>query len=366
MSDAAATAWYEHAGDYVVRFERAFAKYVGRRFAISLPSGTSGIHLSLAALGIGRGDEVIVPEVTWIASAAPVSYVGAKVVFADIDPVTWCLSTESFEQNITSRTRAVIPVDLYGSMPDMSPLLAVADKHGIAVIEDAAEALGSSYDGRMAGSFGTTSVFSFHGSKTITTGEGGMVVTDDEHLYGRMLVLRDHGREPGDFTFNNEEVAFKYKMSALQAALGLAQLERVEELVGRKRKIFSWYEHGLRGLPGVTLNAEPPGIYNSYWMSTIVLEPSLGVTKEYLGAVLAPRGIDTRPFFRPLSALSAYRHAPDRTRARRSNRVSYALSPYGLNLPSALRLRKRDVERITVALKAVLPAQWSARRARSG
>jgi perosamine synthetase len=249
------------------------------RHAISLPSCTSAIHLSLAALQIGPGDEVVVPDVTWIASAAPITYVGAVPVFADIDPFTWCLDPHSFAACITPRTRAVIPVDLYGGMPDMEAINRIAGDRGIAVIEDAAQAIGSGYRGRRAGAFGDAGVFSFHGSKTLTTGEGGMMVTDRDDLYERARVLSDHGRPPGDRIFMNSEVAFKYKMSSTQAALGLAQLERIDELIARKRQIFHWYRDELMDLAGVTLNREPNGSVNSYWMVTIILDTALGLDK---------------------------------------------------------------------------------------
>jgi perosamine synthetase len=280
VAEATAGDWYQNAGRFNARFERAFADYVGARHAISLPSCTSAIHLSLAALGIGPGHEVVVSDVTWIASAAPVAYVGAMPVFADIDPLTWCLDPQSFAARITPRTRAVIPIDLYGGMPDMDAIRGIASDHCIAVIEDAAAAIGSQYRGRRAGAFGDTGVFSFHGSKTLTTGEGGMLVTDRDDLYERALVLRDHGRLPGDRVFMNGEVAFKYKMSALQAALGLAQLERIDELVARKRQVFAWYRDEIGGLPGVTLNHEPNDVFNSYNVVTIVLDPPRQSLKE--------------------------------------------------------------------------------------
>ena len=257
VAEAARTAWYSSAGEYQRRFEDAFAEYVGRKYAVSLPSCTSALHLSLVALGIGTGDEVIVPDATWIGSSAAISYVGASPVFADVDRDTWCLDAVSLANAITERTRAVIVVDLYGGMPDMDALLKIAADRGVAVVEDAAEATGSEYHGRRAGSFGATGVFSFHGSKTLTTGEGGMLVTDDHSIYERVGVLRDHGRQPGDTGFFNGEVAFKYKMSGLQAAFGLAQLERVDELVSMKRQIFQWYEDRLAGVEGIQLNAEP-------------------------------------------------------------------------------------------------------------
>jgi perosamine synthetase len=356
VTDAATTGWYDTAGVYPQRFEALFADYVGRRYAISLPSCTSGLHLSLAALGIGPGDEVVVPDATWIASSAAISYVGATPVFADVDPQTWCLSADAFEAAVTERTRAVIAVDLYGGMPDMTALLEVAQRHDVVIVEDAAEAVGSEFGGRRAGSFGSTSVFSFHGSKTLTTGEGGMVVTDDDDLHRRMMVLRDHGRQPGDTTFFNGEVAFKYKMSALQAAFGLAQLERIDELVDAKRAIFSWYEEELSGIDGISLNAEPDGVKNSYWMSTVVLDPQLGLTKEALGAALQQQGVDSRPFFHPLSSLPAYQHLPAAREARERNATTYRLCPYGLNLPSALRVTREDVSRVCAALRAVLGA----------
>ena len=353
VADAARHAWYDTAGVYHQRFERAFAEYVGMRHAVALPSCTSAIHLALRALDVGPGDEVIVPDVTWIASAAPVTYVGATTVFADIDPRTWCLSAEAFEQCITPRTKAVIPVDLYGSMPDWEALRRIAGRHGIAVIEDAAEAVGSEYRGHKAGSLGDVGVFSFHGSKTLTTGEGGMLVTDRDDLLARVLTLRDHGRPPGDKLFFNAEVAYKYKMSGLQAALGLAQLERVEELVARKREIFAWYQEELDGVSGVVLNAEPVGTLNSYWMITAMWEERFDLRKEQVMERLSASGIDSRPFFYPLSSLPAYENSPQAVAARARNAVGYSISPRAVNLPSALCLTREQVRRVCVEFKAL-------------
>ena len=356
VTDAVTNAWYGNANVWHERFERSFAEYVGLKHAIALPHCTAAIHLSLLALKVGPGDEVIVPDCTWIASAAPVTYVGATTVFADIDPQTWCLSADSFASCITPRTKAVIPVDLYGNMPDMAALRAVAGRHGVAVIEDAAEAVGSEFQGRRAGSFGATGVFSFHGSKTLTTGEGGMLVTDRDDLNARALFLRDHGRLPGDRFFRNTEVAWKYKMSSMQAALGLAQLERVEELVTRKREIFSWYADELCNEARITLNHEAPGTRNTYWMNTAIIDAALGREKAWLMEKLLQRGIDTRPFFSPLSSLEAYQGQPEAAAARARNRVSYALSPRGINLPSALNLQRDDVRRVGTELRAALDA----------
>jgi len=354
VADAVTNAWYDNANVYHDRFERAFADYIGVRYAITLPSCTSAIHLSLLALSVGPGDEVVVPDVTWIASAAPITYVGARPVFADIDNLTWCLSAESFEACITPKTKAVIPVDLYGNMPDMDAIRDVAKRYRVAVVEDAAEAIGSEYKGCRAGSFGDAGVFSFHGSKTLTTGEGGMLVTDRDDLYHRALFLRDHGRKPGDRMFFNREVAFKYKMSSMQAALGLAQLERVEELLDYKRKIFAWYEKELADVEGVTMNCEAPGTKNVYWMVTIILDERYGLKKDRLMELMSEQNIDCRPFFHPLSSIPAYEDMEQARRARQRNHVSYKIAPYGLNLPSGLNMTEEKVNRVCNALKCII------------
>jgi len=354
VTDAVTNAWYENANVYPARFEKAFAEYLGVRYATALPSCTSAIHLSLRALGVGPGDEVIVPDITWIATAAPITYVGATPVFADVDSRTWCLSADSFEACVTARTRAVIPVDLYGNMPDMDAIREVASRRAIAVVEDAAEAIGSEYKGRKAGSFGEAGVFSFHGSKTLTTGEGGMLVTNRQDLYERALFLRDHGRKPGDKMFFNTEVAYKYRMSSLQAALGLAQLERIEELVARKRQIFAWYQEEFADVENVTLNFEAPGTKNTYWMVTVVLDKRFGITKEHLMTRMSEQNIDCRPFFHPLSSLPAFERLEQARRARQRNKISYQVSPYGLNLPSGMNMTVEKVSCVCDALKEIL------------
>lgn len=354
VAEAARTAWYGHANDYQRRFEEAFATYVGRRFAMALPSCTSAIHLALLSMGLDGHDEVIVPDATWIASSAPISYVGATPVFCDIDPQTWCVSAEAFRQAITPQTRALIAVNLYGGMPDYDRIMEIANQHRVAVVEDAAESIGSIYHGRKSGGFGLVSVFSFHGSKTLTTGEGGMLLTDDETLYQRCRVLADHGRRPEDRPFWNAEIGQKYRMSSLQAALGLGQLERIEELVGRKREIFGWYRDALRGVAGITLNAEPPATQNSYWMVTAVIDASWGVTKERLGLRLAEAGIDSRPFFYPLSSLPAYAGSPYTAVAARRNLTAYDIAARGINLPTPLNLTRDQVDYVCERLNAAL------------
>jgi perosamine synthetase len=356
-ADAAANAWYANHGVYPDRFEKSFAQYIGAAHATSLPSCTSALHLALAGLGIGPGDEVIVPEATWIASSAPISYVGATPAFADIDRRTWCLDAAAFERAITSRTKAVIVVHLYGNMPDMDAIMAIARNHGIAVIEDAAQAIGSEFRGRKAGAFGDAGTFSFHGSKTLTTGEGGMLVTSRDDLFDRVLRLRDHGRAPGDRLFINHEVAFKYRMSALQAAFGLGQLERIEELVARKREIFSWYAKHFDGDNGVSLNYEAATTKNTYWMVTATLDRELGLGKEELIAELRRSSIDSRPFFHPLSSLPAYREFGGPQQWQPRNPVSYDISTRALNLPSGFNMTEALTGRVAEVVNNVVGAR---------
>ena len=359
VTDAVTRCWYGNAGLYHQKFQQAFAAYLGVKHAIALPSCTSAIHLALAGLGIGPGDEVIVPDSTWIATSAPIAYVGATPVFADVDERTWCLSADSLTRCFTARTKAVISVDLYGGVPDYDAVTRLCRERGVALIEDAAEAIGSQYGPRRAGALGDAGVFSFHGSKTLTTGEGGMLVTDRDDLFRRVSVLMDHGRRPGDRLFFNDEIAFKYKMSSMQAALGLAQLERIEDLIVRKRQIFSWYQRHLAGVEGVALNAESPGTRNSYWMVTIVLDARHQLPKLRLMELLDHKGIDTRPFFFPLSSLPAYRHLGGEETWRARNPTAYRLSEGGLNLPSALNLTEEQVGRVCQAVKDCLSGSRS-------
>jgi perosamine synthetase len=349
-------AWGSDHYAYNARFEQMMADFVGVAYAISLPHATSGLHLALAAAGIGVGDEVIGPDVTWIASMAPVTYVGAKPIFVDILPDTWCIDPAAVELAITPRTKAIIGVDLYGSMCDWDTLRAIADKHNLLLIEDAAEALGSTYRSRRAGSFGDMAVFSFHGTKTITTGEGGMIVTNNQIFFDRIQKLRDHGRHPGDRFFQNDEIAFKYKMSSVQAALGIAQMERIDSLIKYKRQLFSWYHERLGEVPMLQLNAQTRHVCNSYWMVTVVPDAAFGHDKFTIQSGLREKGIDSRPFFSQLSTLNAYSQIPDSKRFLPEVAQGEAMAMRGINLPSGYGLNEAIVERVCSTLLAVLEA----------
>jgi perosamine synthetase len=356
-AEAARTAWYGNHYAFNARFERMLADYVGVRHAVSLPHATAALHLALAALGIGPGDEVIVPDVTWIASVAPVVYVGAEPVLVDILPDTWCIDPNAVLSAIGPKTKAIIGVDLYGSTCDWARLEAIAGEHGLALIEDAAEALGSIHHGKRAGAFGRCSAFSFHGSKTVATGEGGMLATDDEALYQRVLRLRDHGRAPGDRFFQNDEIAFKYRMSAVTAALGVAQMERIDALIAAKRRIFAWYAERLSGLNGLTMNIEPPGTSNSYWMVSVAPDASFGLDKFALMDAFGARNIDARPFFSQLSTLAAFADRPAARRFVSPTDKGAHVATCGINLPSGYNMDEAKVDLVSRALTEILANQ---------
>jgi perosamine synthetase len=355
VAEAAANDWYTKAGQSVGMFEREFAASLGVRHAAAVPHCTSALHLAILALGIGPGDEVIVPESTWVATAAPLAYVGAVPVFADIDPDSWCISATSAEQRVTPRTKAILTVDLYGAVPDMDAIGGVAEAAGIPIIEDAAQSIGSSWDGRKAGTLGDVSTFSFHGTKTLTTGEGGMLVTDRTDVFERVAALRDHGRTASDFKyFVTNELAYKYRMSSLQAAFGRAQLARLPELLERKAQIFGWYEERLADLPGVRLNHRDPSVHNTFWMVTAVVDGAYELPTRELMAAFDERGIDTRPFFPPLSTLGAFAGYDTVRGARERNPVAYDIGRRAINLPSAMKLVERDVDRVCAAFREIL------------
>ena len=350
VEDCMRTGWYSY--EYVERFQDEFARYHGRQYGIMTPNCTTSIHLLLAALDIEEGDEVIIPECTWIATSAPVTYQRATPVFCDIDPENWCLDPASVERSITQKTKAIIAVDLFGNMPHMDELIGIARSRGIPLIEDAAEALGSSYKGTKAGGFGIGSVFSFHRTKTLTTGEGGMLLLDDEKLHERCMFLRDHGRKSGARPYFNEEVAFKYMPCNLQAAMGYAQFERIEELVGKKREHLALYRKHLSDVDAIELNPEPEGGVNGAWITTTVFGKSHNMDKLTAIEKLGRLGIPSRPFFYPLSSIPAYRRM--RGRYEPLNPVAYDISSRGISLPGAATVTEAQIERVCDGIKTIL------------
>jgi len=347
-TDAVTNGWGERCYEYIGRFEDAFRAHLGVKHANATSSCTGALHMGLAALGIGPGDEVILADTNWIATAAPIVHLGAKPVFVDILPDTWCIDPALAEAAITPRTRAIIAVHIYGNLCDMDRLLAIGERHGIPVVEDAAEAIGSVWHGRRAGSMGRFGAFSFHGTKTLTTGEGGMFVTNDDALYEHVLTLSNHGRARGQTKqFWADMVGFKYKMSNVQAAIGCAQLERVEELVARKREIMQAYRDAFAGIPAISMNPEPPGTVNGSWMPTVVFNPRTGVTRERLLEAFREENIDARVFFWPLSGLPVFGGRP-------TNPIADDTARRAINLPSFHAATIGQIESISAASLSTL------------
>lgn len=348
-TDAAAHGWGDRCYEYIGRFENAFKEHLGVKYAIATSSCTGALHLGMAALQIGPGDEVILADTNWIATAAPIVHLGATPVFVDILEDTWCVDPHEVEQAITPRTKAIVATHLYGNLCDIQRLLKIGERHGLPVIEDAAEAIGSVYHGKRAGSLGRFGAFSFHGTKTITTGEGGMFVTNDADLYERVLTMSNHGRARGQRKqFWPDVVGFKYKMSNVQAAIGCAQMERSENLIARKREILKVYRDAFQDTPGVTMNPEPEGMVNGAWMPTLVFAPELGIHREALQHAFSAEEIDARVFFWPLSSLPMFTQQPQ-------NVTAYSIPGRAINLPSFHDITEQEQQRVIDIARRLLP-----------
>lgn len=346
--DAARNGWGDKCYEYIHRFENAFAAHLGTTYAIATSSCTGALHMGMAALGIGQGDEVILADTNWIASAAPIVHLGAEPVFVDIDPVSWCLDPKCVEAAITPKTKAILAVHIYGNLCDMDALRDIAERHKVFLIEDAAEAIGSVWRGHRAGSMGVFGAFSFHGTKTLTTGEGGMFVTSDPDLYERVLTLSNHGRARGQKKqFWPDMIGFKYKMSNIQAAIGLGQVERIDQLIARKREILAFYKSNFAILPDVSLNPELESQVNGSWMPTAVFGHKLGITREALRGVFERENIDARVFFYPLSSLPMFD-------AKAGNKVAWDLPGRSINLPSFHDISEDQLRRVCNVVQGML------------
>lgn len=339
-TDAARNGWGDKCYEYIQRFEGLFREHLGVKYAVATSSCTGALHMGLAAAGVGPGDEVILADINWIASAAPITYLGAKPVFVDVLPDTWCIDPSKVEAAITPKTKAIIAVHLYGNLCEIDELAAIAKRRGLRLVEDAAEAMGSVYKGKRAGSMGDFGVFSFHGTKTITTGEGGMFVTNDLALFETVTTLSNHGRSRTSKQFCPDMVGYKYKLSNIQAAIGCAQVERVGELISRKREIMSHYKAKLGNLPGLSLNPELVGSINGYWMPTVVFSDDLGVTSEELRRLFESENIDARSFFVPLSSLPMFSRVKE-------NNVAWDIYRRAINLPSYHDMTNEDILRVS-------------------
>lgn len=345
-ADAVRNGWNTQWNKYLQRFESEFSKYVGTRYAISTSSCTGALHIALMALGIGPGDEVLVPEITWVATANAVLYVGATPVFVDIDKNSWCIDIDSAESFVTAKTKAIIPVHLYGHPCNMDKVLELAARYNLFVVEDAAPSIGAEFKRRRTGSFGNFAAFSFQGAKLAVTGEGGMLVTNDEALYKRALTIWDQGRIPGSFWI--ETNGLKYKMSNVQAAIGLGQLQRNNEMVEAKRRIFRWYKENLNSVENIWLCNEPEMTRSIYWMTNIILSDDAKVSRDELIAQLKARHVDSRPVF---PAISQYPIWPLK---QKPNPVAKYISEHGINLPSGVCLSRDQINYVCQQIIEIL------------
>lgn len=334
--DAALNGWNSQWSKYLTKFEVEFAKYVGAKYALATSSCTGALQIALMSLDIGPGDEVIVPDETWVATANAVRYVGAVPIFADIELDTWNIDSRSVEKLISPKTKAVIAVHMYGHPARMSNILEVARKYNLRVVEDAAPAIGAEWQGQRCGSFGDFAAFSFQGAKLLVTGEGGMLVTNDDALYEKAKKIWDQGRNPSK-VFWIDEGGVKYKMSNVQAAIGLGQLERADELIEMKRRLFGWYEEGLSDVPYITLNKEVEHARSIYWMSSLFLDEAAAIDRDELMAELKLRNVDTRPVFPAISQYPIWPLKQDP----QPNALRVGLR--AMNLPSGVCLTKDEV-----------------------
>jgi perosamine synthetase len=347
-TDAARSGWNNQWNKYLKEFEGAFSEYVGCRYALPTSSCTGALHIALAALGIGPGDEVIVPDITWVATANAVLYVGATPVFCDIHEDTWVMDVKSARSLITSKTKAIMPVHLYGHPCDMDAVLALSKEYSLYVVEDAAPSIGAEYHNQRTGSFGHFAAFSFQGAKLAVTGEGGMLVCNDEVLYNKAYAIWDQGRAPGTFWIQSN--GLKYKMSNIQAAIGLGQIQRNDAMVRAKRRIFDWYSEGLQGVPHLSLSKEPINTRSIYWMSSVLLQEKSPIARDALIAELKKNKIDTRPVFPAISQYPIWpiKQAPQP--------VAKRVGDNAINLPSGVCLKREEIHYVCDTIRNIFKA----------
>ena len=351
VADAVSNGWNNNWNSYLVKLEERFKKYFKVKYAIPTSSCTGAMHLILKSLDIKKGDEVIVPDTTWVATASAVRYVGAKPIFADIDRDTWTICPKSIEKKINKRTKAIMVVHLYGHPAKMDDIVKISKKYKIHLIEDAAPAVGAEYNNKLVGTFGVAAAFSFQGAKLVVSGEGGMIITSNRSLNKKIKQLASHGRgnNKKKGTFWIEKIGYKYSMSNIQAALCLAQFERLEELINKKRKIFKWYEKNFKNSEKVKLNKEKKPAKSIYWMTSIILSKEnlkKKIDVSSLSKILKKRGIDTRPIFPSISTYPMWKS--------KNQFFSKELSKYGLNLPSGHNLKKNQVDFVAKSINDIL------------
>lgn len=350
VSDCVKTGWVSSSGGYIRTFEEKFAKFIGTKHAITTTSGTTALHLALLTMGIKRGDEVILPSHTMMASAAAVVYTGATPVLVDAERDTWNMDVRQIEPKINKRTKAIMPVHIYGLPVDMNPILALAKKYKLYVVEDAAESLGAKYKGKMTGAIGNIGCFSFYANKIITTGEGGMVVTNSDKIAKRARLLKDLAHSPTR-RFLHDEIGYNYRMTNMQAALGAAQLEEVKAYIKKKKRMASLYNENLSKIEGLSLPVENKGSTNVYWMYGVLVENSFDMTRDEFRKRLFEKGIDTRTFFVPMHRQPALK----RLGLFRNEKypISDEIGRKGLYLPSGLAITEKQIKTVCKAINDI-------------
>ncbi|MFH1235299.1 MAG: DegT/DnrJ/EryC1/StrS family aminotransferase [Candidatus Diapherotrites archaeon] len=344
LKECVETKWVSSEGEFVKKFEQEFAKYCGTRHAVSVSNGTHALHLALLCHGIKAGDEVIVPDLTFVATANAVAYIGAKPVCADIDRETWNIGPEKIKPLISKKTKAIIPVHLYGLPCEMDEINEIAEKQGLAVIEDSAESIGAEYKGKKAGNLGHSAIFSLYGNKVITTGEGGMITTNDAGIAEKANYLKNHAMSKERRYFHTE-LGFNYRMTNLQAAFGLAQLEGLDGFLMDRKKIAETYGELFSKTKGITLPLEKPYLKNTFWTYSVLIEKEFGISSAELQKKLGEKGIDTRPFFAPISKMPYFKSLGFKCP------VSCDVSERGISLPTFSGLTGEQIERVIAEIK---------------
>ena len=346
VSDCIKTNWISSKGKYINQFEESFSKYCGTKHGIAASNGTTALHLALASMGIKAGDEVIIPTFTMIATVNSVTYTGAKPVLVDSELETWNMDPAKIEKKITPKTKAIMVMHTYGHPCAMDEINEIAEKHDLYVIEDAAEAHGAEYKSKRAGSLGDAGCFSFYANKIITTGEGGMVVTNDDKIAEMARMLRDQAFEPKRFI--HRYVGFNYRMTNLQAAIGVAQMGIIDESVNTRRKNAILYNSLLKDVKGITLPPEASWAKNVYWMYTVLIEDSFGMSRDDLMVYLKEKGIDTRSAFYPVHSQPVY---AEQYKGEKYP-VADDLGRKGINLPSGNTLTEDQIRQVAETIKS--------------
>lgn len=352
LTDCLDTNWISSQGKYLTQFENTFAQYCGVKYGVACSSGTTAIHLALEALGIGLGDEVLVPDYTLIADSNMVILAGAKPVFVDVDPGHWCIDIEDAKRKITPRTKAIICVHMYGHPCDMDTITSLARERGLAVIEDAAQAHGTGYKGQKAGGLADIACFSFYATKTLTTGEGGMVLTDSAELADRLRAMRSHGFEGQTRNYTHRLMGYNYRLTNLHAALGLAQCQRIDEKVAKKNYLRRCYTELLGGRRGLIFQRVEPWAESSFWNVTVLITDEFGRTRDEVIELLGKKGIQSSTGFKSLHRQPVYSSPRDARYPDTSGEfpVSDMLSGCALCLPSGLSLQDGEIAEVANGL----------------